>query len=354
MEIVPEPWDPHEAAREVALVYSSDAGDGIRRRRAGSGFSYSWPDGRPVGDPAVLARVAALAIPPAWTKVWIAPTPECHLQATGQDARGRKQYRYHERWTSCRDEVKYANLVAFGRSLPRLRRTVQRDLGLRGLARDKVVAAVAWLLDSTLIRVGNVAYARDNGSFGLTTFRDRHVRVEGSNLRFRFRGKSGKEWMLKVTDRRIARIVKGVQDLPGQQLFQYLDEDGEQRRIGSQDVNTYLREAAGGPFTSKHFRTWGGTVRALDLFSALERPDTRRGLAATTNRVVDAVAARLGNTRAVCRRCYIHPLVLARWEAGSVAEEIAALRRRFRRTPGGLDRSEYLTLRWLEARAEEG
>lgn len=242
----------------MALVYANDGEPGIRRRRAGTGFAYLWPDGRSVRDREVLERIRGLVIPPAWTDVWIAPSAEFHLQVTGKDVRGRKQYRYHERWTACRDEVKYSTLIDFARALPRLRKAVGADLGRRGLAREKVVATVVRLLDTTMIRVGNTAYARDNGSFGLTTFRDRHVRVEGSNLRFRFKGKSGKEWQLKVTDRRIARIVKATQDLPGQHLFQYVDEEGERRQVTSNDVNAYIRTAAEGPFSSKHFRTWGG------------------------------------------------------------------------------------------------
>jgi DNA topoisomerase I len=345
---------PHAAARDVALTYGSDADPGIRRRRAGRGFAYVWPNGRTVTDAAVLDRISTLAIPPAWTEVWIAPEDDRHLQATGKDARGRKQYRYHERWTACRDEVKYANLVDFARSLPRLRGAVEADLGRRGLVREKVVATVVWLLDTTLIRVGNPAYARDNGSFGLTTFRDRHVRVDGSSLRFAFKGKSGKEWMLKVTDRRIARIVKDAQDLPGQHLFQFLDEDGERRQVGSQDVNAWIRDASGGPFTSKHFRTWGGTVRALELFAELDRPDGKRGRAVATNQVIDAVAKRLGNTRTVCRKCYVHPAVLAHWEEGELAATLAEIRRRYRRTPAGLDHREYIALRWLEAVAGNG
>ena len=344
--------DPREAAADVALTYGSDAEPGIRRRRAGTGFAYHWPDGSRVAEPAVRDRIAGLAIPPAWTDVWIAPDADLHLQATGKDARGRKQYRYHARWTACRDEVKYGNLVGFARALPRLRRTIDRDLARRGLGRDKVVATVARLLDLTLIRIGNAAYARDNGSFGLTTFRDRHVRVVGSDLRFRFRGKSGKDWMLSVNDRRIARIVRSIQDLPGQQLFQYLDADGARRAVASHDVNAYIREAAGGPYTSKHFRTWGGTVGAVELLAATCCPDGRRGAALAINRVVDTVAQRLGNTRTVCRQCYIHPLVLDRWQQGRLADEVADVRRRYRRTPAGLDRAEYLALRWLESASD--
>jgi DNA topoisomerase-1 len=351
-EATPVSEERAAAAADVALVYANDGEPGISRRRSGTGFDYRWPDGRQVREPEVLERIGGLVIPPAWTEVWVAPNPDFHLQVTGKDVRGRKQYRYHERWTACRDEVKFSNLVEFARGLPRLRRAVEDDLGRRGLVREKVVATVVRLLDATMIRVGNAAYARENGSFGLTTFRDRHVRVEGSSLRFRFKGKSGKEWRLQVTDRRIARIVKQTQDLPGQQLFQYLDEEGEKRRVSSNDVNAYIRAAMEGPFSSKHFRTWGGTVQALALFSGIETPETKRGLAAATNEVIDAVSRQLGNTRTVCRRCYIHPLVLARWEEGRLAEEVAEVRRRFRRGPAGLDRAECVALRWLETAGE--
>jgi DNA topoisomerase-1 len=346
-----DPGDLAASAEAVALTYGSDAEPGIRRRRAGRGFVYVRPDGRRVAAAATLERIRSLVIPPAWTDVWIAGAETSHLQATGKDARGRKQYRYHERWTACRDEVKYTSLAEFARALPRLRRAGQADLARRGLVRERVLATVIWLLDNTMIRVGNAAYARDNGSFGLTTFRDRHVRVEGATLRFAFTGKSGKEWMLKVVDRRIARIVKGVQDLPGQQLFQYLDGEGGRRSVTSQDVNDYIRAAAGGPFTSKHFRTWGGTVRAATLLAEVEVPDGARARAAAMTRVVDAVAARLGNTRSVCRKCYVHPAVAASWSEGRLADELAEVRRRYRRTPDGLDRSEYVVLRWLEQTA---
>ena len=346
---LPEVRSPaEEAAASVALVYGSDSDPGIRRIGPPTRFDYLWPNGRRVADPATLERIRTLAIPPAWTEVWIAADPDGHLQATGKDSRGRKQYRYHERWTSCRDEVKYANLAAFARALPRLRAAVETDLRQRGLGRERALATVVWLLDRTMIRVGNAAYARENRSFGLTTFRDRHVRVEGATMRFAFRGKSGKEWKLQVSDRRIARAVKDMQDLPGQHLFQYLDESGERRPITSQDVNAHIRAAAGGPFTSKHFRTWGGTVHAAVLLAGEPVPESARGRAAALNRVVDAVSGRLGNTRSVCRKCYIHPLVAEHWADGRLSDEIAALRRRFRRPPAGLDRAELLVLRWLE------
>lgn len=348
-EAIPVAAQREATAAELALVYADDGEPGLRRRRAGAGFRYVLADGSPLRDPAALERIRGLVIPPAWTDVWIAPSADCHLQATGKDARGRKQYRYHERWTACRDEAKYASLVAFARALPRLRRAVEADMGGRGLGLEKVVATVVRLLDTTMIRVGNAAYARDNGSFGLTTFRDRHVRVEGSTLRFRFTGKSGKEWRLQVTDRRVARIVKGAQDLPGQHLFQYVDEAGERRRIGSGDVNAYIRAAAGGPFTSKHFRTWGGTVQALGRFCELETPEGVRERARAANGVIDAVAGVLGNTRTICRRCYIHPQVIEAWQEGRLGAEVAAVRRRRRRPTAGLERAEHVALGWLEA-----
>jgi DNA topoisomerase-1 len=342
-----------EAAASVALVYRTDDGPCIRRSGPPSGFDYHWPNGRRVTDAETIERIRGLAIPPAWEEVWIAPEADAHLQATGKDARGRKQYRYHARWTSCRDEVKYGNLAAFARALPRLRKATDRDLRKRGLGRERALATVVWLLDNTLIRIGNAAYARDNKSFGLTTFRDRHVRVEGATMRFAFRGKSGKEWRLRVSDRRIARAVKGMQDLPGQHLFQYLDDDGERHAITSQDVNAHIREAAGGPFTSKHFRTWGGTVHAAVLLAGTEVPDSARARRLAMNGVVDAVAARLGNTRSVCRKCYIHPAVAETWEEGRLGPEITALRARYRRAPAGLDRAELLVLRWLETMEDE-
>jgi DNA topoisomerase-1 len=352
LEQAPEPPDPsrsaEEAAASVDLVYCSDAEPGIRRRRSGAGFSYIR-EGRRVVDAKTLDRIGSLAVPPAWTDVWIATDAACHIQATGRDARGRKQYRYHPRWTACRDEVKYASLVEFAEALPGLRKTMDADLRRRGLPREKVVGVVVWLLDNAMIRVGNAAYARDNKSFGLTTLRDRHVDIDGATLRFTFRGKSGKEWRLRLTDRRVARVVKGAQDLPGQHLFQYLDDEGGRRAVGSQDVNAYIHENAGEAFSSKHFRTWGGTVRAAEILAEVPTPPARREAARVLNGVVDAVAARLGNTRAVCRGCYIHPRVIEAWSEGRLADELAGIRRRFRRSPDGLDREEAVVLRWLQA-----
>jgi DNA topoisomerase-1 len=300
------------------LSYVSDLDPGIRRRKAGSGFNYRDAEGAAITDEPTLDRIRALAIPPAWTDVWICPSPRGHIQATGRDARGRKQYRYHDRWRQTRDTHKFDRLIAFGRALPKLRARVERDLALRGLPRDKVLAAVVRVMEITLIRVGNEEYAQANKSFGLTTLRDRHARVGASRAVFEFRGKSGKVHRTGFSDRRLARVVKACQDLPGQRLFQYLDDDGQQHSVESADVNAYLRDAVGEDFSAKDIRTWAGTVaaaRALALCGACETPgETKRNL----NACVKAVAGVLGNTAAVCRAAYIHPAVLAAYEAGDL------------------------------------
>ncbi len=343
---------PQDSAESASLIHTTDELPGIRRKGPPKRFYYVRPDGSRLKEGPTVQRIRALAIPPAWTDVWISAEPEGHLQATGRDIKGRKQYRYHSRWSACRDEVKYSSLVAFAEALPSLRQTIEADLSRRGLPRERVVASVVWLLDNTMIRVGNAAYARDNKSFGLTTLRDRHVEVSGSTLRFSFKGKSGKEWQLKLTDRRIARIVRGAQDLPGQHLFQYLDDSGEQRALRSQDVNDYIRQATGAAFSSKHFRTWGGTISAASLFAGMPLPETKREMRLTMNEVIDRVAHRLGNTRAVCRSCYIHPAVLDSWSGGTLAAELAAAKRGMRKPLAGLDAEETLVLRWLKARTE--
>lgn len=342
--------DAANSAKQVSLNYVSDAEPGIRRRRRGKRFTYQHPDGRPIRDPETLDRIGRLAIPPAWTEVWICAEAEGHLQATGRDQRGRKQYRYHQRWSASRDEVKYSSLVDFARALPALRERLDRDLRKRELPRERVVASIVWLLDNTMIRVGNATYARDNKSFGLTTLRNRHVVVEGTRLRFAFKGKSGKEWNLKVTDRRMARIIRGIQELSGQHLFQYVDEDGDRRMVRSQDVNAYIQEAVGDGFSSKHFRTWGGTVTAASLFAGTDLPETKRERAMAMNAVIDKVAGHLGNTRTVCRNCYIHPQVMQSWEEGRLAEEFALVRRSRRKPVERLEDEEMLLLGWLETR----
>ena len=300
------------------LAYVNDGDPGLTRRATKAGFSYVDAQGRRITDPAQLARIAALAIPPAWTQVWICADACGHIQATGRDQKGRKQYRYHPDWRAARDEAKYDRMIAFGRALPRLRRRVEADLARRGLPREKVLAAVVRVMELTLIRVGNEEYARANRSFGLTTLRDRHAQITGAGAMFEFRGKSGKVHRTGLRDRRLARIIKACQDLPGQRLFQYVDEAGQRRAVESADVNAYIRAATGGDFSAKDFRTWAGTLAAaheLGGEAPAESPTAARRRAAAC---VKAVAARLGNTAAVCRAAYIHPRVLSAWEAGEL------------------------------------
>lgn len=298
-----------EAARAAKLRYVSDAIPGIRRRRAGRGFAYSDPEGRRVTSSSELARIRHLAVPPAWRDVWISPFANGHVQAIGRDARGRKQYVYHERWREVRDQDKYERLVEFAETLPLIRRCVDRDLRRPGLPLEKVVATVVRLLDTSFLRIGNEAYARDNHSYGLTTLRDEHVDVDGATLRFRFRGKSGREHSVELTDRRVARVIRECQDLPGQELFQYLDDAQARHAVRSEDVNEWLREASGADFTAKDFRTWAGTVLAATALRSCGECETARAARRDIAQAVREVSSRLGNTPAVCRRCYIHPEV---------------------------------------------
>jgi len=330
--------DPRRAARVAELAYVTDAAPGIRRVRSGRGFRYLWPDGRPLGEPGERERIHRLAIPPAWRDVWICPDRRGHIQAIGRDARGRRQYRYHPRWRQLRDEAKYSRMVDFGRALPRIRARVESALSRAGLSRDKIFALVV-LLEITLIRVGNEEYARDNSSFGLTTLRRRHVSVTGAQLRFRFRGKSGKEHAFGIRDPRLSRIVKRCQELPGQELFRYADAAGRVHGVGSTDVNAYLRAITGRDFTAKDFRTWAGTVRAAWALKAMEPFSSLRQAKRNLARAVESVAMRLGNTPAICRRCYVD---------GSLA---GTLRRRpASRSRGGLNPHEQAVLSLLVAR----
>ena len=306
---VAEP-DYQAAADAAGLMYADDEGPGITRKRAGKGFSYTGLDGRPIRDKAELTRIRALAIPPAYTDVWISPDPRGHIQATGRDDRGRKQYRYHPHWAEVRAETKFARMSAFGRALPHLRERLDHDLRRHGLPKEKVVAAVVRLLELTLIRVGNDEYARENKSFGLTTLRDRHARFHGAEITFKFKGKSGVEHETGVRDRRLARIVHQCQEVPGQRLFQYYDENGEHRGVDSDDVNAYLRETTGEHFTAKDFRTWAGTVAAAKALAMQPSPETERQAKHAMTVCVKATAGLLGNTPAVCRSSYIHPEVL--------------------------------------------
>jgi DNA topoisomerase-1 len=310
--------DSVEAAHDAGLVYTSDSEPGLRRVRKGRSFTYIDADGRAVRDQATLERIEALAVPPAWKDVWICARPRGHLQATGRDARGRKQFKYHPRWRETRDADKYARLLGFARALPRIRARVARDLRLPGLPREKVIATLVKLLETTLARVGNEEYARENGSFGLTTLRDRHVKVRGATVRFLFRGKSGREHQLGVTDRRVANVIKRCEELPGQMLFQYVDENGERGLVTSDDVNGYLRETTGDDFTAKDFRTWAGTLLAACALREVARFESETEAKRNVLAAIDSVARKLGHTRAVCRRAYVHPAVIDTYLDGSL------------------------------------
>ena len=316
--------DAVAAAQEANLRYVSDESPGITRRISGKTVTYLDPNGRAIKDGPTLGRIKRLAIPPAWTEVWICPSANGHIQATGRDARGRKQYRYHTDWSAVRDSAKFERMIAFGKKLPHIRRKVARDLARRQLDRRKVLAAMVRLLETTLVRIGNEEYAKQNGSFGLSTMRDRHVRIGRGTLRFEFRGKSGKNHEIDLHDPRLAAIVRQAQDLPGQDLFQYLDENGEPQKIGSSDVNEYLREIAGEEFSAKDFRTWAGTVLAAIVLREFEKFETKKQAKRNLVQAVERVASRLGNTPAVCKKCYIHPVVMESYLEGQTLEQLEA------------------------------
>jgi DNA topoisomerase-1 len=319
------PTDPVLAARAAGLRYANDGRPGIARKRAGKAFRYLDAGGRPVRDEGDLKRIRSLAIPPAWTDVWICPDPLGHIQATGRDEKGLKQYRYHPRWRAVRDECKYGRMEVFGRALPRIRERLEQDLALPGLPRRKALAAVVRLLELSLIRVGNDEYARSNRSYGLTTMRNRHSSVHGSKIRFEFRGKSGINHSIDIEDRRLARVVERCQDLPGQELFEYVDEEGNVQDVGSSDVNDYLREISGEDFTAKDFRTWAGTVLAAMALQEFEAFDSDAQAKKNVVRAIERLSQRLGNTPSVCRKCWVHPAILASYLDGSMLE---SLRRR--------------------------
>lgn len=302
--------DPVESATVAGLHYVTDRDAGIRRRGAGRGFSYTGVDGKRITSREDLTRIKNLSIPPAWRDVWISPIPQGHLQATGRDAKGRKQYIYHPRWRDIRDQTKFNRMVPFGNALPKIRKRVEQDLSLAGLARDKVLATVVRLLESTLIRIGNKEYARENRSFGLTTMRSRHLNVSGSFIQFRFRGKSGKEHAVAVQDPRIAKIVKRCRDIPGHELFQYLDEEGEHRTIDSADVNDYLKEITGEHFTAKEFRTWGGSIHAALALEEIGPFQTEAEAKRNIAEAVKRASIRLGNKPSICRKYYVHPAII--------------------------------------------
>jgi DNA topoisomerase-1 len=314
--------DPRDAADSAGLVYVSDEEPGIRRKKAGKGFTYVRPGGGKVDDATTLNRIRKLAVPPAYTDVWICPKANGHIQATGRDAKGRKQYRYHPAFREIRESTKYEKMMEFARSLPAIRAKVTEHMALPGLSREKVLATVVNLLESTLIRVGNDDYAKQNKSYGLTTLKDGHVKVNGSELRFQFKGKSGKSWSLQVKDRRVARIVRACQDLPGQELFQYIDDQGERRDVTSSNVNAYLREITGQDVTAKDFRTWHGTVLAALALQEFQSFDTQAVVKKNIKAAIEHVASRLGNTPTICRKCYIHPEVLTSYVEGQLLLEI--------------------------------
>ena len=311
-----------KSAREAGLRYVNDTKPGWGRIRKGKQFVYVNEKGREIRTAAVLGRIRHLAIPPAWEDVWICPVENGHLQATGRDVRGRKQYRYHEDWRKTRDETKYQNMVAFGKALPRLRRKVNRDLNHKGLPREKVLATVVRLLETTLIRVGNDEYARDNKSYGLTTMRNRHVKVRGGTVSFTFRGKSGKDHHIDLENRKLAGIVRRCRDLPGQELFGYVDEEGKAVDVSSGDVNAYLREVTGAKFTAKDFRTWAGTVLAAKALQEFEKFSSGAEAKRNMLNAIEAVASMLGNTPAICRKSYIHPVILDTYLEGSLVEQL--------------------------------
>ena len=306
------------SAEAVGLRYVTDAMPGIRRRRHGRGFSYVGPDGGVIREREMIRRFRSLVIPPGWTDVWICPLPDGHLQVTARDARGRKQYRYHARFRAHRDGTKFDRMLALSDVLWKVRERVEHDIALPGLSRDKVMATVVWLLERTLIRIGTHEYAKANKSFGLTTLRRRHVQIEGSTLRFDFRGKSGIVHSVAVTDRRIARIVQRCRELPGHELFQYVDDAGQRQSVQAEDVNAYLREVAGREVTAKDFRTWAGTMITAQALREVGPSRTKRDAERAVVRAVDQTAARLGNTRSVCRKYYIHPELIEAYLSGSV------------------------------------
>lgn len=316
-EVLDQIAESKEAARAAGLRYITDRRPGLHRVKKGTGFRYVDAEGKPVRDKETLGRIKSLVIPPAWADVWISPLANGHLQATGRDARGRKQSRYHPKWREIRDETKYERMTAFAEALPRIRERVTHDIGLPGLPKQKVLATIVSVMEATHIRVGNTEYARENKSYGLTTMRNKHVEVHGSDVTFSFQGKSGVKHTIDLHDRRLANIIKRCEDLPGYELFQYLDKEGETHTVDSQDVNDYLREISGEHFTAKDFRTWAGSVLACDMLREIGAYDNATQAKKNVVQAIAAVAAKLGNTPSVCRKCYVHPAVLEAYLNGT-------------------------------------
>ena len=340
--------DPKDASASAGLRYVSDARPGIKRQKLGKGFTYTRADGSRLTERDVLGRIKAFAIPPAWTDVWICPFANGHIQATGRDAKGRKQYRYHPRFREFRESTKYEHVVAFAEALPSIRAKVREHMALRGLPREKVLATVVHLLETTLIRVGNDDYAKQNNSYGLTTLKTCHVAVDGNEVRFRFTGKSGKHWSLRVRDRRIAKIIRACQELPGQELLQYLDDDGKPQDVTSSDVNEYLREITGKDITAKDFRTWAGTVLAAMALNEVKTFDSAAQAKRNLRAAIESVSARLGNTPSICRKCYVHPEIMTSYLDGNLVLEIkSAVENELREELGGLKPEEAAVLAML-------
>ena len=340
--------DPVEAARAARLIYVSDTMPGIRRQRSHNQFNYVDQQGHELEDDETLARIRSMALPPAWENVWISPKVNSHLQATGIDTKNRKQYRYHPQWNAIRSQTKFFRMVAFGEALPLLRERLANDLKTRDLSREKVIAIALSVMEQTLIRVGNATYEKEYGSYGLTTLKDRHVKLEGTEVRFSFKGKKGIYHDITLHDRRLSRLVKACRDIPGKELFQYFDESGTRHPIDSGMVNTYLRETMGDDFSAKDFRTWAGTVNALRLLAELEPCDAEKELKKNVNTVLDEVSHQLGNTRTVCRKHYVHPQILEAYECQDLNPYIKQ-KARFRQTsPHGLDSIEKLLLKFLK------
>lgn len=345
--------DPVECAKAAGLRYVSDVKPGIRRKKWRAGFRYIGVDGAPLRDAETLARIKSLVIPPAWNDVWICPHPSGHLQATGRDVKGRKQSRYHPRWREVRDETKYERMTLFANALPVIRDRVEHDLAIPGLPRPKVLATIVRLMETTFIRVGNVEYAKENQSYGLTTMRRRHVNIDGSTITFTFQGKSRVNHTIDVNDRQLAKIVKRCCDVPGYELFQYLDSDGEHHSIDSSDVNDYLREITNEHFTAKDFRTWAGTVLACMMLREFEPFESDSQAKKNVVRAIEAVAKRLGNTPSVCRKCYVHPAVLESYLGGVMMETVEhRVEREMEERSQALRQEEFALLHLLERRLE--
>ncbi len=337
-------------AKAAGLRYVSDAQPGFTRRRSGKGFSFKDSDGKTISDPKMTSRFKALVIPPAWREVWICPYSNGHIQATGFDERGRKQYLYHEKWRQARDENKYERMLSFAQLLPKIRRTTKRDLKQRGLPRTKVLAAILQLLEKTMIRIGNEQYAKENKSFGLTTMRNRHAKVRGTKVHFDFKGKSGIHHEIYLQDSTLARVIAKLQDLPGQELFQYEDEYGETVSVGSGDVNEYLKEITGEDFTAKDFRTWSGTVLASLALQEFEKFDSQTQAKKNIVRAIEDVAGKLGNTPSICRKCYVHPAILESYLDGSMLETMQQTTEARLKNLRGLSAEEAAVLAFLQKR----